>query len=83
MDGDDGSSTSSSGRLATALPVVLDPMGYYEVLGLTPAIEVSTPRAAAAAAEPLGAQRVGRLQHGAPSQQGCRAVALADALHQT
>jgi hypothetical protein len=40
MDGDDGSSASSSGRIATALPVVLDPMGYYKVLGLTPAIEL-------------------------------------------
>jgi hypothetical protein len=39
-DSDYGSSASSSGRIATAMPVVLDPMGYYEVLGLTPAIEL-------------------------------------------
>jgi hypothetical protein len=40
-DSDDGSyDASSSGRIATAMPVVLDPMGYYELLGLKPDIEV-------------------------------------------
>lgn len=39
---DESSSASSSGRIATAVAVVMDPMGYYEVLGLTPAIEVSS-----------------------------------------
>ena len=43
MDASDYSSSSgssSSGRVAAAVAVVLDPMGYYEILGLTPAIEV-------------------------------------------
>lgn len=37
---DDSSGASSSGRIATAVAVVMDPMGYYEILGIKPAIEV-------------------------------------------
>jgi len=41
MDDYGSSSASSSGRTATAVAVVLDPMGYYEMLGLSPGSEVS------------------------------------------
>lgn len=61
-DSDDGSyDVSSSGRIVTAMPVVLDPMGYYELLGLKPDIEV---RAAALQQCWLGSEEIKlSLQH--------------------